>query len=162
MKKVYKNRKKALGGWGALIGAGVSALTNIFGSLTQAKREEELAEKMYEQQEKLLHKQEIQNEFGQKLQNQIAEQENQSIYDELRQKNYKCGGKIKVRKKADYGTELMDIGSSIFTGLGNLGVSAINNNLKSTLSAYQLKLMDDKFNAENRKFNNFTNGQELS
>ena len=84
-------RKKAF--WGALVGAGISGLFNIFGSLGKANAQRVAAYNNYLAQKRLLDKQNTLTEYNQKLQNQIAEQENQGIYDELREKNYKCGGK---------------------------------------------------------------------
>lgn len=158
MKKINKNkRNKAF--WGALIGAGVSAVTNLIGSSMQAKRQKDIAETQYQQQKLLLERQDSQNEYNQKLQNQIAEQENDGIYDELRRKNYKCGGKIKKRKKAEFGlNDVGQIGSSLISGVGNLGSSLITSSTQNYLAALQMKLAEDKFNSQANKFQSYTGG----
>lgn len=158
MKKINKNkRNKAF--WGALIGAGLSAITNLIGSSMQAKHQKAVAETQYNQQKQLLERQDIQNEYNQKLQNQIAEQENDGIYDELRRKNYKCGGKIKKRKKAEFGLEdASQIGSSLISGIGNLGSSMIAINSQNNLASLQMKLAEDKFNSQANKFQSYTGG----
>ena len=156
MKKVNKNkRNKAF--WGALIGAGISAISNLIGGSMQAKSQENIAEMQYNQQKQLLERQDIQNEYNQKLQNQIAEQENDNIYDELRRKNYKCGGKIKKRKKAEFGlNDFGQIGSSLINGIGNLGSSIITSNNQNALASLQMKLAEDKFNSQANKFQSYT------
>lgn len=158
MKKINKNkRNKAF--WGALVGAEISAITNLIGGSVQAKRQEQIAEMQYNQQKRLLERQDIQNEYNQKLQNQIAEQENDSIYDELRRKNYKCGGKIKKRKKAEFGlNDIGQIGSSLISGMGSLGNSMIVANTQNNLASLQMKLAEDKFNSQVNKFQSYTAG----
>lgn len=158
MKKINKNkRNKAF--WGAFIGAGVSAIANLIGSSIQAKHQENIAEMQYNQQKQLLERQNTLNEYNQKLQNQIAEQENDEIYDELRRKNYKCGGKIKKRKKAEFGlNDFGQIGSSLISGIGNLGSSIISSNSQNNIAALQMKLAEDKFNSQNNKLYSYTGG----
>ena len=158
MKRINKNKRdKAF--WGALIGAGIGALTNLIGGSIQAKRQEHIAEMQYNQQKQLLERQDIQNEYNQKLQNQIAEQENDGIYDELRRKNYKCGGKIKKRKKAEFGlNDIGQIGSSLISGIGSLGSSMIATNTQNNLTSLQMKLAEDKFNSQANKFQSYTGG----
>lgn len=147
MKRVKKdNRQKAF--WGALIGAGLSAVTNLIGGSIQAKHQQAVAETQYNQQKELLRRQDVQNEYSQKLQNQIAEQQNEGIYEELRKKNYKCGGKVVRRKKAGFGMEdLGSIGSTLITSLGNIGTSIIGNKANDAIAGYQNQLMMDKFNS---------------
>lgn len=159
MKKVKKNnRQKSF--WGALIGAGISAISNLVGASIQSENQKRIAELQYAQQKGLLERQNTLNEYNMKLQEQIAEQENDGIYDELRRKNYKCGGKIVKRKKAEFGlSDLADIGSSLLGGLSSLGVYSINNNTQNKLAAYQMKLMEDKFNSETKKFYSYTGQQ---
>lgn len=157
MKRVNKNnRKKAF--WGALVGAGISAATNLISSHANAVHQENIARMQYEQQQKLLERQDIQNEYNQKLQNQIAEQENDSIYDELRLKNYKYGGKVVKRKKAEFGlNDFGSIGSSLIGAVGTLGSNMINMNAQNNLANYQMKLAEDKFNSEVNKWNSANN-----
>ena len=65
MKRINKNKRdKAF--WGSLIGAGIGALTNLIGGSIQAKRQEHIAERQYNQQKQLLERQDIQNEYNQK------------------------------------------------------------------------------------------------
>ena len=152
MKKVKKNnRQKAF--WGAIIGAGVSALSNIIGSVINGNAQRTASEAQLRAQEKLLKRQENLNEDSQRLQSEIAEQANQGIYDELRQKNYKCGGKIKVRKKAEWGTEdTSSLLSGLIGGLGNIGTSAINSNTALQINANNLKLQELETAAKNKQY----------
>lgn len=158
MKKINKNkRNKAF--FGALIGAGISAITNLIGSSMQAKHQQHMAEMQYEQQKQLLERQNTLNEYNQKLQDQIAEQENDGIYDELRRKNYKCGGKIKKRKKAEFGlSDVGQIGGSLISGMSNLGSSIFGFGAQDTMTNLQMKLDEDKFNAQNNKWQSYTGG----
>jgi hypothetical protein len=95
MKKVYKNnRKKAF--WGAIIGAGVSALSNIIGGVINSNAQRAASEAQLKAQEKLIKRQENLNEDSQRLQSEIAEQANQGIYDEIRQKSYNTLHKCQV------------------------------------------------------------------
>lgn len=156
MKKVKRN--KAF--WGSLIGAGISAAANLIGSKINATNQEQIAEMQYNQQKQLLERQDIQNEYNQKLQNQIAEQENEGIYDELRRRNYKNGGKIIKRKKAENGFDftLDDAGagiSSLISGIGSLGSIAINNGVQTSVANMQMKLAEDKFNSEANKYQSY-------
>lgn len=156
MKKVNKkSRDKAF--FGALIGAGIGAVTNLIGAHINSEHQKFLAERQYEQQQRLLHRQDVQNEYNQKLQEQIAEQENDGIYDELRRKNYKCGGKIIKRKKGEWGlSDYSAIGTSLINGLGSLGTTMMNANAQSQIAGYQMKLAEDKFNSEAKKFHSYT------
>lgn len=151
MKKVYKNRKKAF--WGALIGAGVGALSNILGSVINGNTQRAAIEAQLKAQEKLFKRQESLNEDSQRLQSEIAEQANQGIYDELRQKNYKCGGKVKVRKKAEWGTEdTSSLLSGLIGGLESIGTSAINSNTALQINANNLKLQELEAASKNKQY----------
>lgn len=152
MKKVYKNnRKKAF--WGAIIGAGVSALSNIIGGVINSNAQRTASEAQLKAQERLLKRQENLNEDSQRLQSEIAEQANQGIYDELRQKYYKCGGKVKVRKKAEWGTEdTSSLLSGLLGGLGNIGTSAINSNTALQINANNLKLQELEAASKNKQY----------
>ena len=81
MKRV--NRKKASLG-ASLLSAGISSMFNLFSSIGEANRARVQANNEYLAQKRLLDKQNTLNEYSQKLENQIAEQENQSLYDEIR------------------------------------------------------------------------------
>lgn len=156
MKKVNKkSRDKAF--WGALIGAGISAATSLIGEHINNEHQKFMAQLQYDQQKRLLERQDVQNEYNQKLQEQIAEQENDGIYDELRRKNYKCGGKMIKRKKGEWGlSDYGAIGTSLINGLGSLGTTMMNANTQSQLASYQMKLAEDKFNSEAKKLHSYT------
>ena len=51
------------------------------------------------------------------------------------------------------------IGSSLITGLSSIGINAMNANTQSQLADYQMKLMEDKFNSESKKFYSYTGQQ---
>ena len=152
MKKVNKNnRKKAF--WGSLITAGIGTAINGILSGIEANNQRVFAENQYLAQKDLLQRQEIQNKYFRRAEDQIASQENDKIYDELRRKYYKCGGKIVKRKKAEFGFDSMmsGIGESIIGGIGNLIQSGLNNRTRNIIAGYETQLLNDKLSLANKK-----------
>lgn len=87
-------RKKSF--FGSLISAGINAII----SANQYKDEQKRYEEQMALQEEQIKKNEMYNKLNSDIQSQLALQQNNDVYDNLR--NFKCGGKIK-RKRGAYG-----------------------------------------------------------
>lgn len=149
-------RKKA--SWGSVINAGVSGLFDIIGSISKANTQRVATDNMFLAQKRLLEKQDILNRYNQKLETQLTDQENQQLYDELRRKNYKCGGKLKVRKRAEWGVG--DTGSllgSLISGVTGIIGSGIMNSANNYTMSKQIQLNDMKFKSDNVQTRNLPN-----
>lgn len=149
MKRV--NRKKASLG-AILLGAGIPAMFNLFSSIEEANRTRVQANNEYLAQKRLLDKQNTLNEYSQKLENQIAEQKNQSLYDEIRRTNYKCGGKKIVRKKYIEGGIWSNIGqilSGIIGGMTNVITGGIDSSTNNALIDNNMRIEELKFKSNN-------------
>ena len=151
MKRV--NRKKASLG-ASLLSAGISSMFNLFSSIGEANRARVQANNEYLAQKRLLDKQNTLNEYSQKLENQIAEQENQSLYDEIRRTNYKCGGKKIVRKKYIGGgawnnDAIGNILSGIIGGVTNVITGGINSSTNNDLIDNNMRIEELKFKSNN-------------
>lgn len=140
-----KKCKRKKYSWGSVIDAGISGIFDIIGSISKANAQRVAADNMFLSQKKLLEKQDTLNKYNQRLENQLTAQENQQLYDELRRSNYKCGGKKKVRKRAEWGIDKLINGIS-----GVIGSSFINT-ANNYMMGKQMQLNEMKFRTDNVK-----------
>lgn len=116
-------RKKAF--FGAIIGA----ITNSILAKNQYEDEQKRYEEQMALQKEQIKKNEMYNKLNSDIQSQLALQQNNDIYDNLR--NFKCGGKIK-RKRGAYGLY------SSYTpfNIAPLGTEQIKLNVPQTSNIY--------------------------
>ena len=128
MKRV--SRKKAF--WGALIGAGVSAIGGIINSIINSNKQQDIAMQNYKQQKELMDKLDAQNKQASENEYYNKINANGNIYDDFKKSllSAKMGGKFKkCRKKAEWGIE--DTGNLLTSLLGigsNIATTAIDAN----------------------------------
>ncbi len=133
-----KVRKKAF--WGALIGAGVSAIGNIINSVINSNKQQDIAMQNYKQQKELMdkldaqNKQNAENEYYNKINSNI------NVYDDFKKSLLaaKMGGKFKkCRKKAEWGasdtgnliSSILGVGSNITSNIIDANAQLKNNEL---------------------------------
>lgn len=108
----YRHKRKAF--LGAIIGAGISTIGNLVGGAIQKRKQEQQRIRQEATERKKTSAQETTSAMNSQL-------ENLNDYrDAFTDQMMKCGGRYKSRKKANFGTEMLNAVPGIIGGIGSI------------------------------------------